>query len=572
MRKKILLTVTALICVLILAIGLAACGDKNVAVQNVTLSKTSLTLEIDETATLTATVTPENATDKTVSWHSTAPAVASVDHMGKVTAKTAGTATVTATADGKSAKCEVTVKAAPTKMTEQEWQTKISDFASAKNFHLTLTVSSLTAGEVKMNGGIYYDKGGNIERIFVKDGSKYYRYDRMNENSEWTKADTTETVYNEYAINDCYALVTAGSQAFVSNYASFNYSDGKYTADTISVATGFTLKDIEITVTGGAITKIVCTQVGTNENPDTLVTIDGIGTTEITLPKIKEPTSCVQYRIPKNKDYAEVSGYSPKTDDDLDVIIDSTYEGKPVTVIKSNAFSSAYLTSVVIPDSVTTIEGSAFADSKQLAKVTIPDSVISIGYSAFKNTAWYNSQPDGLVYAGKVAYAYKGDKAQLESVTIAEGTVSIAPMAFYECENLITAVVADSVTDIGNSAFEKCINLKNVKLGSSVANIGASAFVNCGFESIKIPDSVVNIGQNAFKGSKLKGINVGSGVQSIGAQVFEGCPITTINYDGTQDSWNAIKKAAYWDMANVEDQSTIRCTIHCTDGDIVKED
>lgn len=262
MKKKTLLIVLALVCAIFCAFGLAACGDTGDAatVESVTLGKTSLTLEIGETETLTATVKPDNATDKSVAWQSSAPDIASVDNAGKVTAKAAGNAKITAAGD-KKAECNVTVNAA-TKMTEQEWQTCFNAFATAKNFHLTLSVSDMNAGEVKMNGDTYYDKGGNIERIFVKDGSKYYRYDKLSADADWTKAETTATEYNEIVVNDCYRLVSGGSQAFADSYASFAYTDGKYTAATVQVTTGFTLKDIEVTVTSGAVKKIVCTQVG----------------------------------------------------------------------------------------------------------------------------------------------------------------------------------------------------------------------------------------------------------------------------------------------------------------------
>lgn len=80
----------------------------NVDVQKVELNKSELTLEIGGVETLTATVTPDNATNKVVSWTSSDPSVATVSG-GKVTAVAAGTATITATADGKSATCTVTV-------------------------------------------------------------------------------------------------------------------------------------------------------------------------------------------------------------------------------------------------------------------------------------------------------------------------------------------------------------------------------------------------------------------------------------------------------------------------------
>ena len=91
-----------------------------VPVTSVTLSSTELTLAVGETATLTATVGPEDATDKTVTWSVNGEAV-TVDN-GTVTAVKAGEATITATCGGKSASCKVKVEAAPTE-TEMEIKT-----------------------------------------------------------------------------------------------------------------------------------------------------------------------------------------------------------------------------------------------------------------------------------------------------------------------------------------------------------------------------------------------------------------------------------------------------------------
>lgn len=83
---------------------------KTVPVESVTLDKTTLELEVEGTATLTATVKPDNATDKTVTWTSSDATVATVDNTGKVTAVKKGTATITAKAGDKSATCTVNVK------------------------------------------------------------------------------------------------------------------------------------------------------------------------------------------------------------------------------------------------------------------------------------------------------------------------------------------------------------------------------------------------------------------------------------------------------------------------------
>lgn len=80
-----------------------------IAVTSIELDKTSLTLKPGETATLVATVKPDNATDKTVTWTSSNPEIAIVDETGKVTTIKAGPATITAKAGEKTASCKVTV-------------------------------------------------------------------------------------------------------------------------------------------------------------------------------------------------------------------------------------------------------------------------------------------------------------------------------------------------------------------------------------------------------------------------------------------------------------------------------
>ena len=91
-------------------------AKKIVLVESVTLDKTELALTVGgDDVTLKATVLPEDATDKTVTWTSSKTAVATVDATGKVKAVAAGEATITATAGDKTATCKVTVTAIPAK-------------------------------------------------------------------------------------------------------------------------------------------------------------------------------------------------------------------------------------------------------------------------------------------------------------------------------------------------------------------------------------------------------------------------------------------------------------------------
>lgn len=84
-------------------------GQENIPVTGISLNPISLNLEVGKTATLTPEIAPENATDKTVTWSSSNPDVASVAN-GVVTAKAGGSATITALAGTETATCQVTVE------------------------------------------------------------------------------------------------------------------------------------------------------------------------------------------------------------------------------------------------------------------------------------------------------------------------------------------------------------------------------------------------------------------------------------------------------------------------------
>jgi len=131
------------------------------------------------------------------------------------------------------------------------------------------------------------------------------------------------------------------------------------------------------------------------------------------------------------------------------------------------------LSSVNIPSNVTFIGGECFMECTSLQTITIPNSVTSIGKDAFKGTPWYNNQSNGVVYAGKVAYTYKGTMGNDTNLSLASGTVGIADNAFENCTGLKSITFPSSIKYIGQYAFRNCTGIQYV-----YSNITAPSSIN----------------------------------------------------------------------------------------------
>lgn len=204
-----------------------------------------------------------------------------------------------------------------------------------------------------------------------------------------------------------------------------------------------------------------------------------------------------------------------------------------VTSIGNDAFCAcSLLTGITIPDSVTSIGDDAFWECSLLTSITIPDGVTSIGNCAFYGckSLTHITVPDGVTYIGDWAFLgcsaltgiqvdennpdyssfdgvlYSKNKSHLiccpagkNEVEISDGVTNICDYAFCGCESLAGIMIPSGVTSIGEAAFCICGSLKSISIPDSVTSIGEAVFYGCSsLESITIPEGVTNIGDYAF--------------------------------------------------------------------------
>ena len=148
-----------------------------------------------------------------------------------------------------------------------------------------------------------------------------------------------------------------------------------------------------------------------------------------------------------------------------------------------------YVTSVVIPKSVSEISPDAFVAADDLLSITV--------------------DPDNPVYCDIDGVLYSKDKTVLVCY----------PRGRQETE----FIIPDHVTEISDCAFAGCKTLSSVILHDHVTTIGEFAFGSSGLTSINLPNNLKSIGNIAFYGCGLTSIDLPNGLKSIGAEAFSHC-------------------------------------------------
>ncbi|MBO5716197.1 MAG: leucine-rich repeat protein [Clostridia bacterium] len=209
---------------------------------------------------------------------------------------------------------------------------------------------------------------------------------------------------------------------------------------------------------------------------------------------------------------------------DTDIIIPSTYNGKPVIEIYENAFK----------------------DCTNIISVSIPSSVLTIGTEAFS----------GCI--------------SLETVSITEGLTGIQSKAFYNCDSLKQINVPNSIENISKDSFEDCDNLKynefndglylgnqsnpyvvlmtaksceDLFINNETAIIAHNALSdNLEIKQVVVSDSVRFIGRNAFLGCKnLTNITFGDGLERIYINAFKNCTALKLAVFSPNHTWGVNK-------------------------------
>ena len=189
-----------------------------------------------------------------------------------------------------------------------------------------------------------------------------------------------------------------------------------------------------------------------------------------------------------------------------------------VTTIGESAFQGSAVTSVSMPECITSIDYNAFKGCQNLESVTLPESLTTLGSYAFYSCKLLKAVkiPSGVTAIPSSCFY---ECSSLESVTIPEGVTTIGDDAFSGC-NLNALTLPESLEKIGNYAFCSNSSLKSVNIPAKVKTIGMQAFCNCCLTDLVIPEGVQTIGDDAFERNSLKKLTLPSTIKSIGNEAF----------------------------------------------------
>ncbi|MDD4773357.1 MAG: leucine-rich repeat protein [Eubacteriales bacterium] len=521
-----------------------------IPVTSVKLDENNRTVEAGERFTLSAAVSPADATDKSLTWTSSDKTVAECQD-GVVTARKPGTATITATAsNGKKATCRVTVtgiEAESVSLSHVKLTLEIGDMSTLtavvnppETSDKTLTWISGDEDIVSCdNGKLTAKAAGTVYiRVLTSNGKEAVCTVTVLGGDKPVESVTLNVDTLTLKPGDLYTFTAAVKPDDADN------AGLTWLTDNAAVVSIVGNSGAVLAVREGSALITVTTANGLSDSCAVTVKEEATGNAE---------SDFVWQRAGGGAEIVNYIGTAPV------VVIPEMLGDVYVTSIGDSAFYNKAITSVTIPERVTRIGNFAFGYCAALGSVTLPEGVEIIGDYAFAACPMEQLVlPSTLVYIGEGAFAqcgrlsglsaapvnpyftstdgvlYNKDKTKLicfpagvvKASALPATLTHIGSSAFFGCYNLSTIMIPPSVTVIDNLAFAYCGNLTSVGLPSGLTNIGADAFAYCsGLTEIIIPSTMTRIEERTFTGcSNLTSAVIPDNVTYIADDTFAGCP------------------------------------------------
>ena len=503
-------------------------SDPVIPVESISLNITEKEVIAGESFTITATVLPEDATDKTIIWTSSNEEIATVNN-GTVTALSEGNATITAaSSDGSvSVFCNVNVIASETTY-DIAWE--INDGV------LTISGTGPMEDYASASDSPWYSRRSEVTKVVISEGITHIgarAFFNFTNTIEFEIGEDIESV-GDRAFQNCNSIieiVLPNTLSFIGNYSFFECTcvfTFKGNAPIMSISSipeqstiyyyedktgyddpqfnAYEMIQLHCITEWNIESEPNCTESGTRYGYCSYCQkniyeelpavghhfIDGVcdvcGTIQIIQEGECGPT---QHFVLYGSGLLDISGTGTMTEApwrQYDDIIQEVHISEGITNIRSYAFSGCFsLTTVVIPDSVTDIGNGSFNQCEGLSSIVLPDSVTSIGDNAFYGCSSLKSVeiPNGISVIKEKTFS---NCRQLEEVYIPDTVKSIGSMAFART-GLVKVSLPNGLTSIANHVFYDCSQLKMIWIPNSVNSIGENTFTGCSSELVILFES-----------------------------------------------------------------------------------
>lgn len=483
---------------------------KEISVSSVTLNESSLTLVEGEWKSLTATVIPENATNKNVEWSSSDGSVVTV-REGVVGAVSEGSATITVTTEdgGKTARCSVTVLPR----------------------HYDVTGVSLDRSELAMDveEQVYLTATVSPGNATVKDVS-------------WSSSDESVATVEDgvvTAVGEGSATITVMTE------------EGGFSA-TCSVSVKYPVTGVSLDVTSAelevgeklTLNATVLPGNATNKNVIWSSSDDSIAKVQdgVVLP-FDEGTITITVMTEEG----EMTASCLLTIKDVPIIFEDEYvlarisqlalyddgimskaEAAKITYLEPRYFGEFQGLVTSFPEfqyyiSINWISSPSFAECENLRRIVLPESVHIIGDHAFFGC----SNLEEINFSDQIvnirSFAFAGCHS-LKQCFIPQNATHLLEGMYWECSSIQEINIPETVVSIGNQCFLGCSSIKDIFIPDSVTNLEGRAFMGCSSATnIRISKNVSILQYGTFMGTAAKTVTIPEGVQILQQDVFSSC-------------------------------------------------